>query len=224
MNPQIACFRMIRQHRKMDTMFDADCLAAVEQARLRLADADGAAPPPGWGTLNGAELVVHKSFGRRVQIRRAKLCQWSPSLERRFLAALASSCNVQAACADVGMAVSSAYRHRKAWPKFERAWDEAVETGYAHLESALVLAGRNLFSDDAPAAPSPITEMTAAQALHLLHMHKHHVHGAGKGPHVALRSPLPEATARLEKVMRAMGLVPPGGLEADPAAEVASPG
>jgi hypothetical protein len=212
----------IRRHRKLDPSFNSGCLAAVEQAKLWLADADGAAPPSGWGTLDGAELVVHKSSGRRVQIRRAKLRQWSPSLERRFLAALASSCNVQAACAEVGMAVSSAYRHRKTWVAFARAWDEAVETGYRHLESELVLAGRNLFSDEAPAVPSPITEMTAAQALHLLNVHKHHVHGVGKGPREKLVSPLPEATARLEQVMRRMGLIGRDDRDGDGAPEEAA--
>ncbi|CAA9526784.1 MAG: hypothetical protein AVDCRST_MAG31-1998 [uncultured Sphingomonas sp.] len=207
----------VKLHRKQDPAFDAACREAVAVAGRHLGElgSDAATKPPsGWRYLEGAELVVRSTRSGQVRICRAKLQQWSPTAEKRFLAALASTCNVQAACAEVGMSVGSAYRHRKTWVAFARAWDEAVVAGYRHLESALVLAGRNLFSDGAPAVLSPITEMTAAQALHLLHMHKHHVHGVGKGPHVALRSPLPEATARLEKVMRGMGLIPPGGLDA----------
>jgi hypothetical protein len=197
----------LERHRKLDAGFDASCRAAVAAAAAGLADADGTAPGGGLRTLDGAELVVRGAPGRRMQIRRARIDGWSPSVEKRFLDTLASTCNVKAACAEIEMTVASAYHHRKLWPAFARAWDEAVEVGYRHLESELVLAGRNLFSDEAPAVPSAITEMTAAQAMHLLHMHKHHVHGAGKGPREKLVSPLPEATARLEQVMRRMGLI-----------------
>lgn len=97
----------------------------------------------------------------------------------------------------------SAYNHRRRWRAFAEAWDAAVETGYAHLESALVERGLNLFSDDAPGVPDgPLPDMTAAQAIHLLHMHKHHVHGVGQGPHTRLLSPLDEAAANLEKAIR----------------------
>lgn len=212
----------LRRNRKLDPQFGADCLRAIETAKARLAAVEGTAPPGGLRTLDGAELVVRGAPGRRMQIRRARADGWSPAVEKRFLQALATTCNVKAACAEIRMTIASAYYHRKLWPAFARAWDEAVETGYRHLESELVLAGRNLFSDEAQAAPSPITEMTAAQALHLLNMHKHHVHGAGKGPREKLVSPLPEATARLEKVMRRMGLIGPDDRDGDGAAEEAA--
>lgn len=81
-----------------------------------------------------------------------------------------------------------------------------METGYAHLESALVGRALNLFSSDEPAVPGELGDMTAAQAVHLLHMHKHHVHGVGKGPHPKLRSSVEFATARLEKALNAIRL------------------
>lgn len=217
----------VRLTRSRDGGFDAACRAAIAAAKERLsassdqhtphpptADAAGPslslkgrgdnAPPSGWGFLGGAELVVSGSTGRRVQVRRARARQWTARVEQRFLQALATSCNVKAACAEVGMTHGSAYAHRKRWPAFERAWDEAVETGYAHLESALLERGLHLSSGGEIAVPGPLGDMTAAQAIHLLHMHKHHVHGVGKGPAPRLRNPLPEATVRLEQAMRAV--------------------
>lgn len=152
----------------------------------------GNAPPAGWGFLDGAELVVRGSHGRRVQIGRARAGQWTGRVEARFLAALAATCNVKAACAEIGKAHSSAYAHRKRWLAFAKAWDAAIEEGYVRIEAALVERGCNLFSDPAAPGHNPISEMTAAQAIHLLHMHKNLVHGAGMAPgHPARHVPRP---------------------------------
>ena len=147
------------------------------------------APPVGWGFLDGAELVVRGSGGsgggRRVQIGRARAHQWTARVEARFLGALSATCNVKAACAEVGMHAPSAYAHRKRWRAFAAAWDAAIVEGYARIEIALLERGCNLFSDPADIAPideHPITAMTAAEAIHLLHMHKHLIHGAGNAP------------------------------------------
>ncbi len=187
--------------RKRDAAFASAYREAVAHAKARLSKLQ---PPKGWSFLSGAELVVGGSNGRHTQVRRARVRQWTPRTERRFLDALATTCNVKAACAEIGLTMTAAYNHRRRWPAFAKAWDEAIETGYTHLETELVLAGCNLFSDHQPAVPSQLSGMTAAEAVHLLHMHKFKVHGIGKGPHPQLRSPLPEATARLRKVLVAV--------------------
>ena len=152
----------------------------------------GNAPPVGWGFLDGAELVVRGTNGRRVQIGRARAHQWTARVEARFLGALAATCNVKAACAEVGMSHGSAYGHRHRWRAFAEAWDAAIAEGYARIEIALLERGCNLFADPGsgdPAEDHPITTMTAEQAIHLLHMHKHQVHGAGKAPGKSWRVP-----------------------------------
>jgi hypothetical protein len=142
--------------------------------------------------------------GKRVQVRRARLKQWSPTTERRFLAALAATCNVRAACMEVGMWPPSAYNHRNRWPAFARAWDEAIETGFVNIEASLVeAAGRNPFSelDEVPVAETP--PMTVWEKLHLLHMHKHHVRAMGKKPGLPERVATEEEAAReMEKALR----------------------
>ena len=197
--------------RASDPSFDAACRDAIAAAQLRLcssplpaqppegaespspAEGRGSSrPPAGWGFLDGAELVVRGSNGRRVQIGRARAHQWSARVEARFLGALAATCNVKAACAEVGMSHGSAYGHRHRWRAFAEAWDAAIAEGYARIEIALLERGCNLFADPGsgdPAEDHPITTMTAEQAIHLLHMHKHQVHGAGKAPGKSWRVP-----------------------------------
>ena len=113
---------------------------------------------------------------------RARAGQWSPRTEERFLAALTASCNVKAACAEVGLTPASAYNHRQRWPRFAERWATAVEVGYTQLEFALIEAGCNPLSGAGLSGVAPLTGMTFAQALHLLHMHKHAARGLGKRP------------------------------------------
>lgn len=217
-------------HRSGDARFDADCRAAVEQAKVRLREAaeaetdeDQERPSTGSGRAAlgkltyhaGAELVVRgtggSGGGKRVQIGRARLKQWTPRVETRFLAALAASCNVKAACAEVGMWPASAYNHRKRWPGFARRWDAAIDTGFARLEAALVEAGSsNPFSDPDFAQDNPIREMSAREALQLLNMHKHYVRGLGGEPG-RTSDPLKraeQARAELERVMLRLAMLP----------------
>ena len=198
--------------RANDAAFDAACRDAIAAAQLRLRalrdglstgsippqdERDGGrvggnAPPAGWGFLDGAELVVRGSNGRRVQIGRARAHQWTARVEARFLGALAATCTVKAACAEVGMHAPSAYGHRKRWRAFAEAWDAAIDEGYARIEIALLERGCNLFSDPEEIGPiedNPIAAMTAAEAIHLLHMHKHQVHALGKPPGKSWRVP-----------------------------------
>ena len=115
----------VQLRRSEDPAFRRAVEEAVAQAKARLALRDGPStssvppqdernnnePPAGWGFLDGEELVVRgtggSGGGKRVQIARARLKQWSPRVEDRFLAALASTCNVKAACAEVGMTAES---------------------------------------------------------------------------------------------------------------------
>ena len=106
--------------------------AAVAEARASLSQRSatsaehgaqsGRQPPSGWGHLDGEELVVKGTGGsslgsaqggpggRRVQIARARLRQWTPRIEARFLTALMATCNVKAACIEVGMSAAGPMR------------------------------------------------------------------------------------------------------------------
>jgi hypothetical protein len=177
----------VQLHRSTDPAFRQAVADAVADAKAALAGV--ASPVPEAAALrwhDGNELVVRGSGGsgggRRVQIARSRTKQWSPRLEARFLATLASTCNVKAACAEVGLTAAAAYGHRNRWRSFQERWDEALETGYIRLEMALVDKAGNLFSDPDYPLDLPLPDMTTADAIHLLHMHKHQVHGIGKRP------------------------------------------
>ncbi|HEV7659988.1 MAG TPA: hypothetical protein VGO55_09105 [Allosphingosinicella sp.] len=175
----------VQLHRSTDPAFDADCRDAIASFGT-LGMSGSNKPPSGWGRLDGEELVVRGSGGsgggRRVQIARARLHQWTPRVEDRFLATLAATCNVKAACAEAGMTAAAAYGHRERWPGFARRWAEAVREGYAEIEAALMANGENLFSSPELPPEAPRPPMSVEQAIHILHMHKHEVREIGGRP------------------------------------------
>jgi hypothetical protein len=191
-NQTLACERAkvsrswVTLHRAADPGFRARIEAEIAVAKAELSGAAERKPPGGWGAQGGEELVVKGTGGagggKRIQIARARLKQWTPRTEDRFLAALAATCNVKLACAEVGMTAASAYGHRQRWPRFAARWDAAVEEAYARIELALVA---NACQTMDPAALLPEVEMapmTVAQAIHILHMHKREVKAIGGKP------------------------------------------
>lgn len=206
-------------HRANDPAFRARIAAAVAEARARLAGAAGTAPASGWGSLDGEELVVRAGNGRRTQIARARVKQWTPRVEARFLSVLAATCNVKAACAEVGLTAASAYGHAKRWQGFAERWREAVETGYLRIEAALLAkANCNPFSEEGFDSEVAMPAVTVTQALQLLHMHKRAVRGIGDRPGVRWRRPptleerAPHILRKWEPLMR--GLEAKGVLDA----------
>lgn len=164
-------------HRAEEPGFRARMEAAIAEARARLREARGLAPGSGWGSLEGEELVVRGTNGRRTQIARARLKQWTPRAEARFLSVLASTCNVRAACAAVGLTQASAYMHARRWPAFAARWDAALETGYARLEIGMVERACNLFSGEELPPELPIPPMRVDEAMQLLWLYQRRVAG-----------------------------------------------
>ena len=58
-----------------------------------------------------------------------------PKWRARFLAALANSGNVLVACKASGAGRATVYRHKDRFPRFRRAWDNAVEESTDILEA-----------------------------------------------------------------------------------------
>lgn len=156
-------------HRAEDPEFRRAIDDAVAEARARLTGHGARKPPSGWGYLDGEELVVKGTGGagggKRVQIARSRLKQWSPRVEKRFLEALSATCNVKAACAEVGLTPASAYAHKKRWQGFADRWKQALEDGYTQLEAGLIFAAGNFLSGEPEVGP--ITGMTTAQAIEI---------------------------------------------------------
>lgn len=173
------------QERMRNPDFDSQCRRVIEGARERLRGAEGNRPPEGWGHLDGVELVVRGTKGRRVQIARARAGQWTAASEDRFLEVFAATCNAKAAYEAAGKSKGSAYTHRRRWPGFGRRWEEAEAMGYGQLEEALFERGENLFSSpELPAGvPKPsLPAMTVQEAIQLVKLHQYQVREIGKAP------------------------------------------
>lgn len=160
-------------HRSTDPAFKARMEECIAAARRMLSGAASQAPvDTRWWDIDGEEVVVRGSNGRRAQMSRARLNQWTPRIEARFLTVLASTCNVKAACAAVGMSPASAYVRRSRWAEFERRWSEALEIGYIRLEFAIIENACNTMERIEPDWDSPIPPMTFDQALQYLSLHR----------------------------------------------------
>ena len=167
--------------RSSDAEFDAACRQAIGEAKKALrAPTPGPSlpgrgsrkPPAGWEFAAGEELVVNGSNGRRVQVRRAKLSQLTARVEERFLAVLSATCNVKAACREVGLWSPGAYNHRKRWPDFARRWDQAIAIGTAELECRLHETIRHFFDRELPEPEAPLRDISVMDAIRLLRMHQ----------------------------------------------------
>lgn len=62
----------------------------------------------------------------------------SEARRKRFLRVLGESCNVSRSAAEAGISVSAIYRQRAADASFRLHWREALATGYAQLEMAML--------------------------------------------------------------------------------------
>lgn len=199
-NQTLACERAkvsqswVTLHRSTDPAFRAELEAAVATARARLAGDRAAggtmAPGRGWGSQGGEELVARGGNGRRTQIARARLKQWTPRIEARFLDVLAGNANVKAACAAVGLTQASAYNHRHRRASFRDRWDAALAVGYARIETAMVgqlgaMLGSGMDADGCERETTPdltITHLNVDAALQALRLHQRRVQGTGNPP------------------------------------------
>lgn len=153
-------------------------ISAVYRLRKREArfaaawDAAIAVGPRGGEPVLAADEVLRRCKGRRMQVARRKLREWSIADDERFFAELAATCNVEASAHAAGHSGPSAYGRRMRWPAFAEAWEEALQQGYARVEMRLVQVAA-----DGPrrphvdgGAPGP-AEFDPQLALHLMRMH-----------------------------------------------------
>ena len=172
-------------HKTNDPEFRAACAAAVAgaaaRAQARAAAGGDARPSARWGYIDGEEMVVRAGNGRRAVVARARLRQWTPRVEARFLGVLAATANVKLACEAAGLSVASAYARRNKWPGFGERWKAALETGYVRLEFGLLENACNTFEPVIEFEPDlPMPPMSVDDALQVLRLHRNSVRGVGK--------------------------------------------
>lgn len=95
------------------------------------------------GKSEGGALVTQRQRAggeSRPQQRKRRSDGWSKADAALFLQMLAETCNASEAARAAGKCRAGAYRKRAADPAFARAWDEALDMGYAEIELMLMRA------------------------------------------------------------------------------------
>lgn len=117
-------------------------------------------------------LVVQGCDGARPKQVESKGKRWSDAAEARFLQMLAATCNVRRAADAAGFSTVAIYQRRLRHRGFAERWAEALETGYARLELAVVEAANDTLSGVEFALDHPIPRMSVKEALLVLQLHK----------------------------------------------------
>ncbi|MEG3179419.1 hypothetical protein [Sphingomonas sp. LT1P40] len=151
------------KRRAKDPAFAVEWDAALALAHARLhAKATKTPEEPG---------IIRTASGR-LQVRRAQPRRLDRAAEQAFLAALSATANVRLSAA------------------FAREMRLALELGYERLEMALLAAADPASHRDDSwrhNEPPPIPQMTAAEALQLLHLHQKEARLQAEPPHIKRR-------------------------------------
>lgn len=146
----------------------------------------------------GSKVTGRKVTGRKVTRRRLV---WTEARRELFLAELAASCNVTAACTAADVSSGSAYREREANGAFRAGWDRALTEGYERLELAMLRRAMDGTVKEVRRADGSIdrvVDYSDRVGLQLLKQHKDRVAEAG----AAAEESEEEAAASVERIMR----------------------
>ena len=135
-----------------------------------------------------------------------KWVRWTAKKKAAFLDHLAATCNVSESAAVIGVDPCSVYALRRHDPVFLAAWHDALEAGYAMLETQLVghalSGGGRMIANGATELTGPID---VDLALRLLATHKTRAENRPRrgGPPLLRASP-EDTDAAILKKLRAM--------------------
>ena len=146
--------------------------------------------------------------GRRPRKRKADGYSWTAAKERRFLQALAETCNVKHSAIAAKVNPSTVYVRREKDARFRRSWDSALSTGYAQLE--LMMLERALHGVEKIVVPvrggepTVMREYSDRVGLALLRMHRDTVTDADQETNAAeVDEAADRIMARLDKLQPA---------------------
>lgn len=143
---------------------------------------------------------------RRIQEIDATDRYWGEEADEAFFAALAATCNVQAAAKAAGFSTATAYDHRKKFPQFAERWQAALDHGYIRLEMALLEAAQASLSSGPWDNERPIPPLTTDEIVKVLKLHQATVklgHPARRG-NVGTPLPLEAVKDDIKRKVRAI--------------------
>lgn len=121
----------------------------------------------------GKELTLVAAA--KPQLKKQARRDWSKAKERKFLEALAATCNVSEAVRQSGVPMTVVYRRRKMDAGFRARWNETLAAAYAQLELVLLeraFNGTEKTFTRADGNQDRMREYPNHIALRLLQMHR----------------------------------------------------
>jgi hypothetical protein len=170
--------------------------------------------------MDDDETEIGGTRGRQVQKRAArgslkknpKRNGFTEARRRKFLDHFAASCNVKGACRSAGVSNSTVHAWRRKNEQFRADFNEALSHGYVDVEAELIRESkRSLKPKPDPKAP-PLVDAKTALAM----LASYRRNGDSRpGDILPRRTDIEQVRARLEKVMRGLGLLPDDDEPAD---------
>jgi hypothetical protein len=169
------------------TQWDGAILAC--HAALRLGGGARPAQGPKLRT-EGGEIVVGRTRGGRLQLRRAPPGRMTEAGERYFCRALAASANVRLSAAAAGFTHSAFYQKRKKRPVFAREMKISLTVGYDRIEGAAIERTLQALNGDGPenawlselVVANPLPRLSFDQAFQTMCLHRNSVRLDGDRP------------------------------------------
>jgi hypothetical protein len=174
---------------------------------------------------------IGRSNGRRLQVRAARGSKkmkpkrngFTKAKRKKFLSHFAATCNAKASALAAGVSFSTVYEWRRKDEQFRKGWQEALDQGYARLEAEVVREAEESLAvrADGKAARQRMDPKTALAVLEAYRRNR----GARPGDILPRRTDIDQVRARIEKTMRALGLIKDEGGQAaqDPSTTGLSP-
>ncbi len=192
-NPRLAAAELgvhrstYSKRRAKSAAFAAQWDAAILACHAALSLGGGPRPPQGNGLRTvGGEIVVGRTRGGRLQLRRSPPGRMTEAAEQYFFCALAASANVRLSAATAGFTHSSFYQKRKKQPAFAREMRISLTIGYDRIEYASLAAAQpgsgahdRWRRNDLP----PLAPLSWDQAFQLLCLHDRSVRQGWEQPH-----------------------------------------
>ncbi len=158
------------------------------------------------------ETEIGGTKGRKVQKRAARGSQkknpkrrsFTVARRRKFLNHFAATANIKGACRSAGVSNSTVHEWRRKNEQFRADFNEALAHGYVEVEAELIRESkRSLKPKPDPKAPRLVDSKTALAMLE-----SYRRNGDRRpGDILPQRSDIEQVRARLETVMRRMGLI-----------------
>lgn len=128
-----------RRYRQRTSAYEADCSAATEEARARLAGAQGAED----GDLDPAFESIRRGADGRLKIQARGKRRWGKEAEERFFGVLRECGNVAASARAAGVSHEAVWKRRREWPAFARRMEGALDEAEVALEFRVACLGTN---------------------------------------------------------------------------------